>query len=668
MKAFLTSALFLLASLCASAASFSVTSPDNSLVLNVETGESITYSVTRKGETVVLPSAVSMTLADGTVWGRDSRLRHSRKGTVSNVVPAELYRKTRVKDNYNSLKLQFRGDWALEFRVYDDGVAYRFSSTRKDAYNVAAEQFTVNFPSDGKVYVPYVKAEEGAPYDKQFHHSFERPYTQQNLSAMDRGHLAFLPLMASADKDAKVCISEANLEAYPGMYLVRNSEGNGLEGIFPTVPRTEVNGGHLGIERIVTEREDYIAAVEGPRSFPWRILFIGTELQIASSDLTYLLAEPSRIDDLSWIKPGKVAWDWWNDWNIAGVDFEAGINTPTYCYYIDFAAANGIEYVILDDGWADGNGGDLMKINPDIDLQHIISYAGERGVGIILWAGFDAFEKDMENVCRHYSRMGVKGFKVDFMNRDDQKMTEFNYRAAETAAKYHLVLDLHGSHKGAGINRTWPNVLNNEGVFGLENLKWGGTKISMVHYDACLPFLRAVAGPMDYTQGAMRNATKSNFRPVNSEPMSQGTRCHQLALYLIFDSPLNMLCDSPTNYIAEQQCTDFICAVPTVWDDTRMLDGKIGEYVITARKSPEAGVWYVGGITDWTPRSVDVQLGSVLEPGKYILQLFRDGANSHRRASDYKYEEVPFTVSGNNSSFTVKMAPGGGFAMKIVRL
>ena len=323
MKAFLTSALFLLASLCASAASFSVTSPDNSLVLNVETGESITYSVTCKGETVVLPSAVSMTLADGTVWGRDSRLRHSRKGTVSNVVPAELYRKTRVKDNYNSLKLQFRGDWALEFRVYDDGVAYRFSSTRKDAYNVAAEQFTVNFPSDGKVYVPYVKAEEGAPYDKQFHHSFERPYTQQNLSAMDRGHLAFLPLMASADKDAKVCISEANLEAYPGMYLVRNSDGNGLEGIFPTVPRTEVNGGHLGIERIVTEREDYIAAVEGPRSFPWRILFIGTELQIASSDLTYLLAEPSRIDDLSWIKPGKVAWDWWNDWNIAGVDFEA---------------------------------------------------------------------------------------------------------------------------------------------------------------------------------------------------------------------------------------------------------------------------------------------------------------------------------------------------------
>ena len=246
--------------------------------------------------------------------------------------------------------------------------------------------------------------------------------------------------------------------------------------------------------------------------------------------------------------------------------------------------------MILDDGWADGNGEDLMKINPDIDLQHIISYAGEHGVGIILWAGFDAFEKDMENVCRHYSRMGVKGFKVDFMNRDDQKRTEFNYRAAETAAKYHLVLDLHGSHKGAGINRTWPNVLNNEGVFGLENLKWGGTKTSMVHYDACLPFLRAVAGPMDYTQGAMRNATKSNFRPVNSEPMSQGTRCHQLALYLIFDSPLNMLCDSPTNYIAEQQCTDFICAVPTVWDDTRMLDGKIGEYVITARKSPESGM------------------------------------------------------------------------------
>ena len=286
--------------------------------------------------------------------------------------------------------------------------------------------------------------------------------------------------------------------------------------------------------------------------------------------------------------------------NLTGVDFVAGVNTATYMHYIDFADRNGIEYVILDDGWAADNGEDLMKINPEIDLPAIIAHAREKGVDIILWAGFRAFERDLENICRHYSEMGVKGFKVDFEDRDDQLMVSFNHRAAEVAAKNHLVLDLHGAYKPAGLNRTWPNVLNFEGVNGLENAKWSSLdQFDMVTYDVLIPFIRQVAGPMDYTQGAMNNGTRDTYRPVNTNPMSQGTRCRQLALYMVLNSPLNMMCDSPSHYEREQECTDFIASIPTVWDETVVLDAKMGNHIVTARR--KGSDWYIGGINGWTP-------------------------------------------------------------------
>lgn len=372
------------------------------------------------------------------------------------------------------------------------------------------------------------------------------------------------------------------------------------------------------------------------------------------------MAEPSRIADTSWIKPGKVAWDWWNSWNITGVDFEAGINTPTYKHYIDFASENGIEYVILDDGWAAGKGENLFILNPEIDLQEIIAYAGRKNVGIILWAGYRAFERDLEKVCKHYSELGVKGFKVDFEDRDDQLMTAFNYRAAEVAARYHLVLDLHGSYKPAGINRTWPNVLNVEGVNGLENVKW--TEIGdfdIIQYDTMLPFLRQLAGPMDYTQGAMVNAARHNFRPIHSQPMAPGTRAHQLALYMILFSPLNMLCDSPSNYRREQECTDFIASVPTVWDETKVLDGKMGEYIVTARR--KGNDWFIGGITNWTPRDLTIDLSPLNLKEGTEMTIFTDGANAHRNGNDYRSQ----TTTVASDSLHVHLAPGGGFAAHI---
>jgi alpha-glucosidase len=380
--------------------------------------------------------------------------------------------------------------------------------------------------------------------------------------------------------------------------------------------------------------------------------------------MVYRLASPNIIGDYSWVKPGKVAWDWWNDWGLFGVDFKVGINTKTYKAFIDFASANHIEYVILDEGWAVNKKADLFRIISQINLPEIINYGKQKGVGIILWAGYYAFDRDMEKVCRHYSEMGVKGFKIDFMNADDQQMVDFETRAAATCAKYKLLVDFHGTYKPAGINRTYPNVLNFEGVNGLEQMKWASLKEDdQVTYDETVPFIRMLAGPIDYTQGAMRNATKRNYRYIYSEPMSQGTRCHQLAEYVIFFSPLCMLCDSPSNYEREQECTDFISGVPTVWDETVPLKSEIGKYVGIARRKGD--VWYLGVTNNWDARDISLKL-SFLKGGRvYDAVVFEDGANADRIAMDYVKRTAEVS---SDTDLKIHLAPGGGIAVKLTEV
>ena len=640
---------------------YRLTSPDGRLTTTVALGDALTYDIEYDGQTLMQPSAIGLKLSDGRVWGSSARIAKAVRTSSDAVLSSPFYRSSTVRDHYNGLTLKMRDNWSVEFRVYDDGVAYRFATTAKDPFEIASEQADYRFPTDCAVTVPYVRDNAGS-IDAQWHNSFENVYTETTLSKLDSGRLIFLPAVVHANDGMNICFTETNLDDYPGMYLYNGDGGTSLEGRFAPYPLRCEPGGYNNIEVLVKERADYIARIEGPRTLPWRIAVVGTDAGLAASDLSWLLAEPSKIDDTSWIRPGKVAWDWWNAWNISGVDFRAGINTETYEYYIDFAASQGIEYVIMDDGWAARHGEDLFEINTDIDLRRIIDYAASKNVGIILWAGYWAFDRDMERVCKHYAEMGVKGFKVDFMDRDDQLMTAFNYRAAETAARYGLVLDLHGTHKPAGLNRTWPNVLNFEGVHGLEQMKWSAATIDQMKYDATIPFIRQVAGPMDYTQGAMRNASRDNYRPVNSEPMSQGTRCHQLALYAVLDSPLNMLCDSPTNYLREAECTEFIAAIPTVWDETRILGGRMGEYIVTARRSGDT--WYVGAITDWTPRDVEVDLAPLGIGGTVEATIFRDGANADRKASDYKRETIRIDTA---EPLKIHLAPGGGFELKITK-
>ena len=641
---------------------YTVTSPDGKNTLELTVGEHISYRILSSKELVVAPSTISLTLADGTVWGENPRVAKVTRTNVDKMISSPVYKRSEVKDHFNQTSVQFRGGYAIDLRAYDDGVAYRWRTVSDKPVQIAAEQAEFTFPGDLNAVVPYVRnrSKKKMTFTQQFANSFENVYTHTKLSGLDPSRLMFLPLVTELPSGRKVCITEAYLEGYPGMYLNNPNGGNTLKGVFAPYPKSTKTGGHNGLQHLVTEAEPYIARIYGIHKFPWRTVIIADQdKELLDSDMTYKLASPSRVDDPSWIKPGKVAWEWWNDWGVYGVDFKSGINTQTYKHYIDFAAEHGIEYIILDEGWSVLGKCDLLQIVPEIDLKQIIDYGQSKGVGIILWAGYAALDKDIEGLCKHYAQMGVKGFKVDFMNRDDQQLVEFIYKVADAAARNKLLVDFHGMYKPTGLNRTYPNVINFEGVHGLETAKWTPIESAdQVTYDVTIPFIRMVAGPMDYTQGAMLNGTKETFRAVNSQPMSPGTRCRQLAEYVIFESPLNMMCDSPNNYRKEPECTEFIAQIPTVWTQTVALDGKIGEYAAIARRKGNS--WWVGALTDWNARTITLDLSALnLPAGKYTVTLFRDGANADRYAEDYKKES--FSLSPD-MKLTLEMAPGGGAA------
>ncbi|KAA6314081.1 alpha-glucosidase, partial [termite gut metagenome] len=442
---------------------FTLTSPNGRITAAINVGDKLTYSVTHDGQTVIEASPLSLTLSTGEIWGSKARQFKINTRNVKNTITSPFYRKDKIEDEYAELVLTFGNQWGVEFRAYNDGVAYRFVSQRKKPFTVQSEEAVYNFGKGVKATVPYVNAGKDGDYESQFMNSFENTYITDRLSQLNKGRLIFLPLVVEMDGGKKVCITEADLESYPGLYLT-NAQGNSsLSGVLAPYPKKAEQGGHNMLQMQVTEREAYIAKVNAPRTFPWRVAIItAADKELADSDMIYKLASPSRVPDISWVKPGKVAWDWWNDWNVDGVDFVSGINNDTYKYYIDFASANGLEYIILDEGWAVNLQADLMQVVKEINIKELVDYAVKKNVGIILWAGYQAFNRDMENVCRHYSQMGVKGFKVDFMDRDDQEIVEFDYRAAATCAKYNLILDLHGMYKPAGLNRTYPNVLNFE--------------------------------------------------------------------------------------------------------------------------------------------------------------------------------------------------------------
>lgn len=648
------------------------TSPNGVLKVDVNAhGSQLSYSVYEDQSVYAHNNAVALHFEGK---GESEYTSVSAPKLIKESITAPLYKFATYNDEYNQVIVKSKNGVNVEFRAYNTGVAYRFFTTStKGEWKVTDEVAEFNFANDNTAYLAY-STNGNNPKEM----AFQATYDVAPLS-QTRNHDAFLPATIDCGK-AKVTILETDVEGYPGMFVLPNeTHKQGLRADFAKYPKT-FDYFPWRQQKYVTSTEDYIAKGKGNRTFPWRILAITHEdKEMPMNTLAYSLASSSRIKgDTSWIKPGKVAWEWWNDWGLSGVDFKAGINQQTYKYYIDFAAQHGLEYVILDEGWYNPSGGDMMTVIPELNLPALVDYGKQKNVGIILWTVFNVLDAQLEEACEKYAAMGIKGFKVDFLDRYDQDGVDMIYRIAERCAQSHLVLDYHGIFAPQGINRTYPNVINFEAVFGMEETKWtqrakrqkDGRTVDepskdMPAYDVTFPFIRGMAGFVDFTPGGLRNATMADFQPIYNNPMTMGTRCHQMAHYIVHDSPLTMLADSPTAYEKEPECTDFISSLPAIYDEMKVLDGKLGEYIITARR--RGNDWYVAGETNWTGR--DVELSSDFLPiGTYELTVFLDGINADKDATDYQTFTYTFSIThAQHEHITIHMASGGGFAAKLIR-
>ena len=636
---------------------FVLRSPDGHLEVNVSVGEQVNYTLKQDGQLLLDKSQVAMQLADtkGTTFGINSRFAGKRERSASETIPSPFYRTPSISVAYNELTLKFKEPFALVFRAYNEGVAYRFETSSKDSLLIRNETAAFRFDQDYKSYMAYSTARPGGdPYAM----AFQNLYEKAALSQQTQEKPAFLPITIDYGKGVKLTLTEADLESYPGMFVRSKGAAKSIEGEFAAYP-TRMEHPPTRHMSQVKGRADFIAKTAGKRTFPWRVMAVTTDdTQMPVNPLVYALAAPNRIGDYSWVKTGQVAWDWWNDWGISGVDFKAGINTATYKHYIDFASENHIPFIVLDEGWYNPKSGDMLTIVPEVDLAELVRYGKSKNVELMLWTVFNVLDEQLEEACSKYAAMGIRGFKVDFLDRDDQTGVEMVYRIAEACARHKLTLDLHGIYKPTGLNRTYPNVINFESVFGMEEMKWSKIEKDMMQYDVEMPFIRMMAGPLDYTPGAMRNASKRNFKDIYWDPLSQGTRCHQLAVYIVHDSPLTMLADNPTIYRKEQECTNFLTSLPTTgFEETRILQAELGAYIVTARRIGNR--WIVGGLTNWDPREITLDL-SFLGEGSYEATLFQDGVNADRQATDYK--KITFRCDAKGKR-TIPLAPGGGFAI-----
>lgn len=641
--------LFFIAFTITGAQEFTVNSPSKKLTVKIDVSKNITYSVIKGEQIILAPSAISLTLSGNFVLGKEPELAASQKQRMvdEELKPIVKQKREIIRNNYTELYLPFEGNYSVVFRVYDDAVAYRFRTTFPSYITVKAEQAEFNFPQDHEMLFPE---------EESFMSHSEREYLKIKISEVTPQKFCSLPALLKLENNVKAVITEADLEDYPGMYLKGTEAGKtNLMGLFPAYPKKDTILSDRDV--FVTEREDYLAKTNGTRSFPWRVIVVSEkDADLLETEIIYKLAKPADDNmDFSWVKPGKVSWDWWNANNIYGVDFRAGINNETYKYYIDFASKYNIDYIILDEGWY--KLGNLLDLAPDINVKELVDYGNAKNVGVILWVSWKTLEDQLEPALNKFEEWGVEGIKVDFMQRDDQWMVNYYYKIAKEAAKRKMLVDFHGAYKPTGLIRTYPNVLTSEGLRGMEQSKW--SNISGPEQTTILPFIRMLAGPMDYTPGAMKNGTKNNFRSIWSEPMSMGTRCQQLAMYVIFESPLQMLSDNPTNYYKEPECMDFLSKVPVVWDDTKVLEAKLGEHLITARRN--GSNWYIGAMTNWTARDITIDF-SFLPEGEYIITIWQDGINADRNANDYKKVK---RIINKNEKMNIHLAPGGGWAAMI---
>ncbi|HJX71584.1 MAG TPA: glycoside hydrolase family 97 protein [Bacteroidales bacterium] len=622
---------------------FSVESPNKRVVLQIDVTERITYSLSFDRKTVLTNSPVSLQLRNQKIMGIQPVLIRTKKIRKDDIIyPVVREKRKMVRNRCNEIQMSFQNNYGLIFRVYDDGMAYRFLTTLKEEVYIMHEEATFSFADNHDIYFPE---------EESFMSHSERSYPRMKIGDIRTDQMCCMPVLIELTNGLKAALLEVDLDNYAGMYLQRNSMDNyTLYGKFPAYPLKE----KLERDRdlTVTERADYIARTDGNRLYPWRVVLVSeNEGHFIESDMIFRLAKPLELDDVSWIRPGKVAWDWWNALNLYGIDFTAGINTQTYKYYIDFASKHNIEYIILDEGWSDTR--DLLKVNPDLQMEELISYANQKNVGVILWCLSATLDGQLEEALNQFQKWGIKGIKVDFMQRDDQKMVRFYHKVVKEAAKRQMLVDFHGAYKPTGLRCAYPNLITREGVKGLEWSKWSNDVTP--EHDVIIPFTRMLAGPMDFTPGAMLNANKDQFHPVFNRPMSQGTRVHQLAMYIVYESPLQMLSDSPSNYMREPDMMKYLSEVPTVWDETIVPIADAGEHLVIARQSGDD--WYIGAMTDWSPKKLTLPC-TFLGDGTFNAVFYEDGLNVATYASDYIIRKLEMD---KNSTVEINMAGGGGW-------
>ena len=626
---------------------FSLLSPDKKIEVKVSVGEKIEFAVLKKGKQLITPSSIAMNVNENVMLGVNAKVKNTKTNSVNQILQREVRQKSKeVRENYNELTINFKENFALTFRAFNEGVAYRFETSLDGDMKVNSETYSVNFAGDYLCYFPE---------EQSFMSHNERVFNPIMLKDIKEKQFASTPTIIDTKEGTLIGITESDLEDYPGLWL-RGTAQNSLAGIFPAY----VLEAQLKRDRdlMPTKRAEYLALTKGTRTFPWRIFAItNNDGDLITNEMVYLLSKPNQLNDISWIKPGKVAWDWWNFNNIYNVDFRAGVNTETYKYFIDFASKYGIEYIILDEGWY--KLGDLLSVEPEMNVQEIIDYGKKKNVGVILWVVWKTLDDQLQPALDLFEKWGAKGIKVDFMQRDDQEIVNYYWKVAREAAKRKLLVDFHGAFKPSGLFRAYPNVITNEGVKGLENDKWE-TNVTPEHC-VTLPFTRMFAGPMDFTPGAMVNVAKASFKPMFTQPTSMGTRCQQLAMYVVYESPLQMLADNPTNYYREPVCMEFLSKVPAVWDKTIVLDSKIADYVLLARQS--GNDWYLGAMTDDKARDFVVDF-SFLDKGTYTADIWQDGINADRNGNDFKKISVEVTIE---TKLNIHLAPGGGWVARVYK-
>lgn len=641
--------LFLCPSVCTAEHAWVLKSPSSRLEMKIQQADGIIYSVSLRGQEVIAPSQIDLKIA-GKGWlgqqaGEITASERSESVTVDFVVPRK-YRQLQTK--YNELELRFAHASSLVFRAYDEGVAYRWKSNFPSDIVVEDELAQFIFPDQPNAWFP----EEESITSHQ-----ERVYKYLPLADIGPERFCSTGVLIDLKGGRKVYISESDLRSYPGMFL--RGAGNdkvGLVGRYAPYPLETQAKNDRDVP--VVRAAPYLAKTDGTRKFPWRVILVTEkDTELVQSEIIYNLATPLKLDETAWLKPGKVTWDWWSAINVTGVDFRAGVNTETYKYYIDFAADYGIEYLLIDEGWC-SDSSDVLSESSDVNLQEIIDYGKQKGVRVLLWMLWNALDKKLDEGLTKFEKMGVAGIKVDFMQRDDQWMVEFYERIAREAAKHHLLVDFHGAFKPTGLRRAYPNVMTREGVTGLEHYKWSDQGANP-DQELVLPFVRMVAGPLDYTPGALSNANKESWRWNIGHPMSEGTRCHQLAMFIVYESPLQMLADSPTRYRQETDCMKFLSTVPTIWDDTIALDAKVGDYIVVARRSGDA--WFIGAMTDWEPRDLTIDL-RFLPDGTYQLETWSDGVNADRNGQDFRYRTQQVS---SGDTLSIHLAPGGGWVGRL---